>query len=273
MSEKMDEVQHTRMDVSLPGRAAYHGRRHPSSQVLRRVLAIYNSMGFQTFRTREVETDELNFQLLNIPPHHPARELQDTFYIDDPADPQAVTRLLRTQTSPGQIRVMRRFSAAHPQEPPPIRIVVPGMVYRYEQVTPRHETQFNQVEGLAVAHDITFADLKGALADFSRLLFGPAVRTRLRPAHYPFTEPSADLDVECFICSGAGCSVCSQTGWIECIGCGMVHPTVLRNGGYDPQRYTGFAFGIGLERITLLYYRVPDIRYFWYNDLRFLEQF
>ncbi len=262
-----------RLDISLPGRAQPVGHLHPTSLVMRRVLQIYNAMGFQTLRTREVETDMLNFQLLNLPPHHPARELQDTFYIDDPKNQEGITRLLRTQTSAGQIHAMRAFSSAQPDFPPPIRVVLPGMVYRYEQVSPRHETQFHQVEGLAVARQVTFSDLKGAVYDLAHRLFGDDVRLRFRPSHYPFTEPSADLDVECFLCSGRGCHVCSFTGWIECIGCGMVHPLVLMNGGYDPEVYAGYAFGVGLGRLTLLYYNVPDIRYFWANDIRFLQQF
>jgi phenylalanyl-tRNA synthetase alpha chain len=262
-----------RPDTSLPGRTFARGRLHPTTLVMRRVLQIYNDMGFQTLRTPEVETDELNFQLLNLPPHHPARELQDTFYIDRPDDPERTTRLLRTQTSAGQIHAMRLYSSTQPDHPPPVRVVLPGMVYRYEQVSPRHETQFHQVEGLAVARGITFSDLKGAVVDMAHRLFGGQVRLRFRASHYPFTEPSADLDVECLLCGGKGCSVCSFTGWIECIGCGMVHPVVLVNGGYDPQLYSGFAFGIGVGRLTLLYYNIPDIRYFWMNDLRFLAQF
>lgn len=262
-----------RLDTSLPGRPWARGRLHPTTMVMRRVLQIYNDMGFQTLRTREVETDEMNFQLLNLPLHHPARELQDTFYIDNPKNPDKITRLLRTQTSAGQIYAMRYFSGTQPDHPPPVRVVLPGMVYRYEQVSPRHETQFHQVEGLAVARQVTFSDLKGAVFDLAKRLFGDQVQLRFRPSHYPFTEPSADLDVECFLCSGKGCNVCSFTGWIECIGCGMVHPLVLMNGGYDPRVYSGFAFGVGVGRLTLLYYNVPDIRYFWANDDRFLKQF
>jgi len=175
--------------------------------------------------------------------------------------------LLRTHTSPGQIHVMRQ------RAPEPIRVILPGMCYRYEQISARSEIQFNQVEGLAVGEDITFADLKGTLKAFARCMFGEQVGTRFRAAHFPFTEPSAEMDIECFVCGGTGCAVCKQTGWLEILGSGMVHPTVLRNGGYDPQRYSGFAFGMGPERLTMLKHRIEDIRYFWANDLRFLEQF
>jgi phenylalanyl-tRNA synthetase alpha chain len=196
-----------------------------------------------------------------MPEHHPARDMWDTFHTTVPGV------LLRTHTSPGQIHVMRE------RAPEPIRVILPGMCYRYEQITPRAEIQFNQVEGLAVGHRITFADLKGTLNAFARRMFGEHVRTRFRAAHFPFTEPSAEMDIECFICEGVGCSVCKRTGWLEILGCGMVHPIVLRNGGYDPEIFTGFAFGMGPERITMLKHGIDDIRYFWGNDLRFLEQF
>jgi len=218
-------------------------------------------MGFQVYRSREVETDEYNFELLNIPAYHPARDMWDTFHTTTPGV------LLRTHTSPGQIHVMREF---YPQ---PIRVILPGMCYRYEQISARKDIQFNQVEGLAVGYQITFSDLKGTLTDFARRMFGQDVRTRFRAAYFPFTEPSAEMDIECFLCGGTGCGVCSGSGWLEILGCGMVHPVVLRNGGYDPEKYSGYAFGMGPERITMLRYRVPDIRYFWANDLRFLEQF
>lgn len=259
------------LDVTLPGRAIPLGRLHPITQTLRRIYAIFAEMGFQVFRSRDVETDEYNFQLLNIPRHHPARDMQDTFYIDDGTAESSV--LLRTQTSPGQIHAMREYSAMDPKKPPPVRIILPGMCYRYEQITARSEIQFTQVEGLAVGEHITFGDLKGTLTDFATRFFNTGVRTRFRASHFPFTEPSAEMDVECFVCHGVGCPVCKQTGWLEILGSGMVHPTVLRNGGYDPERYSGFAFGMGPERLTMLRYRIEDIRYFWRNDLRFLEQF
>jgi phenylalanyl-tRNA synthetase alpha chain len=265
-------LEQERLDVTLPGRPVGVGRLHPSTQQLRRVLAILAEMGFQVYTSREVETDEYNFQLLNFPPHHPARDTQDSFYV------QASERgdnpiLLRTHTSPGQIHAMRQYAATNPENPPPIRIALPGMCFRYEQITARSEIQFNQVEGLAVGPGITFSDLKGTLSDFARRMFGQTVRTRFRSDHFPFTEPSAEMDVECFVCGGAGCSVCKRSGWLEILGCGMVHPVVLQNGGYDPARYSGFAWGMGPERQLMLRYKIDDIRYFWGNDLRFLEQF
>jgi len=261
-----------RLDITLPGRPMSNGRLHPVTRNHREIYHVFAEMGFQVYRSRDVETDEYNFQLLNFPPYHPAREMQDSFYIagtyqeDNPV-------LLRTHTSPGQIRAMREFSAVNPAEPPPVRIILPGMCYRYEQVTARSEVQFTQIEGLAVGKNITFSDLKGTLSDFARRMFGQNVRTRFRASHFPFTEPSAEMDVECFVCGGEGCPICKRTGWLEILGCGMVHPIVLRNGGYDPERYSGFAFGMGPERVTILRHRIEDIRNFWANDMRFLEQF
>jgi phenylalanyl-tRNA synthetase alpha chain len=218
-------------------------------------------MGFQVYRSPDVETEEHNFELLNMPAHHPARDMWDTFYTTDPGV------LLRTHTSPGQIRVMRE------RAPEPIRVILPGMCYRYEQVSARSEIQFNQVEGLAVGRNITFADLKGTLTAFARRFFGQTVKARFRASYFPFTEPSAEMDIECFVCGGEGCPVCKRTGWLEILGSGMVHPVVLQNGGYDPQQYSGFAFGMGPERIAMLKHGIDDIRGFWANDLRFLEQF
>jgi phenylalanyl-tRNA synthetase alpha chain len=262
-----------KLDVTLPGRPAPRGRLHPATQNLRRILAILAEMGFQTYTSRDVETDEYNFQLLNIPPHHPAREMQDTFYVESPQKDEDYSVVLRTHTSPGQIRAMLEFAATNPQNPPPIRIAVPGMVYRFEQITSRSEVQFNQVEGLAVGENITFGDLKGTLSDFVRRMFGQDARMRFRSDYFPFTEPSAELDVECFVCGGKGCPVCKYSGWLEVLGSGMVHPVVLQNGGYDPARYSGFAWGMGAERQLLLRHKINDIRYFWGNDIRFLEQF
>jgi phenylalanyl-tRNA synthetase alpha chain len=261
-----------KLDVTLPGRLVRRGRLHPSTQQLRRVLAILAEMGFQVYTSPEVETDQLNFQLLNFPPYHPAREMQDSLYIES-ADRGDNPILLRTHTSPGQIRAMREFSSKDPQNPPSIRIALPGMCFRHEQITPRYEMQFNQVEGLAVGRHITFSDLKGTLTNFARRMFGQQARVRFRASYFPFTEPSAEMDVECFVCGGRGCAVCKGSGWLEILGSGMVHPTVLENGGYDPRRYTGFAFGMGPERQLMLLYRIDDIRYFWGNDIRFLEQF
>jgi phenylalanyl-tRNA synthetase alpha chain len=251
------------LDVTLPGRPIKRGRVHPATQVMREIYRIWGDMGFQIFRSREVESDEMNFQLLNIPMYHPARDGWSTFYIADTE--QRV--LLRTHTSPGQIRAMR---ALHPN---PIRVILPGMCYRYEQITARSEIQFYQVEGLAVGHNITFADLKGTLTEFARRMFGENRQVRFRADHFPFTEPSMEMDVECIICDGKGCVVCKHSGWLEILGSGMVHPQVLRNGGYDPAEWSGFAFGLGPQRIAMLKHSIEDIRYFWGNDLRFLEQF
>jgi len=260
------------LDVTLPGRKKTTGRLHPITQTMRQIYQIFAEMGFQVYQSRDVETDEYNFQLLNFPPHHPARDMQDSFYVscDHEVDNPI---LLRTHTSPGQIHAMREYAQENPEDPPPIRIILPGMVYRHEQVTTRAESQFTQVEGLAVGKSITFSDLKGTLSDFNKRMFGMHVRSRFRASHFPFTEPSAEVDIECFVCGGKGCSVCKRTGWLEILGCGMVHPIVLQNGGYDPNKFTGFAFGMGPERITMLRNRVEDIRYFWANDIRFLEQF
>jgi phenylalanyl-tRNA synthetase alpha chain len=249
------------LDVTLPGRPAPRGRLHPSTQTLREIYAIWAEMGFQVYRSRDVETDAYNFELLNMPAHHPARDMWDTFHTT------AENVILRTHTSPGQIHAMREMY------PNPIRVILPGMCFRYEQITARSEIQFNQVEGLAVGKRVTMTDLKGTLTDFARRMFGSSVRARFRASHFPFTEPSAEMDIECFVCGGEGCPVCKYTGWLEILGSGMVHPTVLRNGGYDPAVYSGFAFGMGPERITMLKYRIEDIRYFWANDMRFLEQF
>ena len=211
-----------RVDVTLPGRTLVGGRLHPVTQTLRQIYRIFAEMGFQIYRSREVETDEYNFELLNMPAYHPARDMWDTFFTTLPGV------VLRTHTSPGQIHVMKEYA------PEPVRVILPGMCYRYEQVSARYELQFTQVEGLAVGPGITFGDLKGTLTNFARRMFGQDVESRFRAPHFPFTEPSAEMDIECFLCGGAGCAVCKNTGWLEILGCGMVHPTVLRNGGYDP---------------------------------------
>jgi len=276
LAKSLEEEQ---LDVTLPGRTVNVGRLHPSTQQLRRVLDILADMGFQVYTSPEVESDEMNFQMLNFPPHHPAREMQDSFYVEagDPSTGSGQDGdnpiLMRTHTSPGQIRAMREFVAMNPSDPPAIRIALPGMCFRYEQVTTRSEMQFNQVEGLVVGKGITFADLKGTIADFARRMFGQDVRTRFRASYFPFTEPSAEVDVECFVCGGKGCQVCKNSGWLEILGCGMVHPVVLQNGGYDPKVYSGFAWGMGPERQLMLRYKINDIRYFWGNDVRFLGQF
>jgi phenylalanyl-tRNA synthetase alpha chain len=266
-------LESERLDVTLPGRPLQRGRLHPATQTLREVYRVFGEMGFQVYRSREVESDEFNFQLLNFPPNHPAREMQDSFYVDTGTQRGDNPVLLRTHTSPGQIHAMREYAAMNPDNPPTVRIILPGMCFRYEQITARSEMQFNQVEGLAVGPHITLGDLKGTVSDFARRMYGQQVRSRFRAAHFPFTEPSAEMDIECFVCGGQGCPVCKRTGWLEILGCGMVHPVVLANGGYDPERYSGYAFGMGTERITMLRHRIEDIRYFWSNDLRFLEQF
>jgi len=259
------ELQHSltaaALDVTLPGRPQPRGRLHPHTLILREMYDIWAEMGFQVYRSRDVETDEYNFQLLNIPPYHPARDMQDTFYTTTPGV------LLRTQTSAGQIRAMREYC------PQPIRVIVPGMCYRYEQISASKGIQFLQMEGLAVGKGIRMGDLLGTMSEFNRRVFGAERKTRFRASYFPFTEPSVEVDVSCANCGGTGCSVCKYTGWLEIAGSGMVHPTVLKNGGYDPAVYSGFAFGMGPERIAMLKWGISDIRYFWADDLRFLEQF
>lgn len=252
------------IDVTLPGRKIQMGGLHPSTQMLNEIAAIWAEMGFQVYRSRDVEDDDTNFTALNIPPHHPARDMWDTFYTTQ----EGV--ILRTHTSPGQIRAMRDYGENGTK---PIRVILPGMCYRYEQISARSEIQFNQVEGLAIGRNITMSDLKGTIADFARRLYGQDAKVRYRASHFPFTEPSMEIDVECFLCGGEGCRVCKYTGWLEIAGSGMVHPTVLENGGYDPSEWSGFAFGMGPERMTMLRHAITDIRYFWSGDLRFLEQF
>jgi phenylalanyl-tRNA synthetase alpha chain len=249
------------LDVTLPGRPAPRGRLHLSTQTLRRIYAVFADLGFQVYRSPEVEDDETNFGLLNMPPHHPARDMWDTFHTTTPGV------LLRTHTSPGQIHVMRQL------RPKPIRAILPGMCYRYEAITTRSEIQFNQVEGLAVGPNVRMTDLKGTIVAFARRMFGAERKVRIRSSYFPFTEPSIEVDMDCITCGGSGCGLCKRTGWLEIMGAGMVHPAVLRNGGYDPARFTGFAFGMGPERIAMLTYALDDIRQFWANDLRFLQQF
>jgi phenylalanyl-tRNA synthetase alpha chain len=262
--ELMRSLEEGEIDITLPGRARPAGGLHPSTRTLRLYADVWAEMGFQVFRSRDVETDEYNFQLLNFPPHHPARDMQDTFYTTEP------DVILRTHTSPGQIHAMRQLGQDGTQ---PIRVILPGMCYRYEQITARSEIQFNQVEGLAVGRSIRMSDLKGTIAEFARRMYGQDVKVRFRASYFPFTEPSMEVDVECFLCGGQGCRVCKYAGWLEIAGAGMVHPVVLRNGGYDPGQWSGFAFGMGPERATMLRHGINDIRYFWGNDLRFLEQF
>jgi phenylalanyl-tRNA synthetase alpha chain len=246
------------IDVTLPGRRPPLGRLHPLNQVMAEVCDIFLHLGFEAVEGPEVELDWYNFEALNLPPDHPARDMQDTFYFNDQV-------LLRTHTSPMQIRTMERRQ-------PPVRIIAPGKVYRRDSdIT--HAPMFHQVEGLLVDRGVTFADLKGTLTAFVHEMFGPEVSLRFRPSYFPFTEPSAEVDIECVICGGAGCRVCKITGWLEVLGAGMVHPAVFEAVGYDPEEVTGFAFGLGIERIAMLKYGIDDIRLFFDNDLRFLRQF
>ena len=248
------------IDVTLPGRPQMPGKLHITTRTLRDIYKIFAEMGFQIYESPEVETDEYNFQLLNMPPGHPARDMWDTFYTTTPG------QLLRTHTSPGQVHAMRQYA------PEPIRIIVPGKVYRYEQVTARSESMFFQVEGLAIGKHITFSDLKGVLMNYANQMYGEGREARFRKSYFPFTEPSVEMDIDCVICNGKGCAICKYTGWLEILGAGMVHPLVLQYNGYDPSEFSGFAFGMGPERMALQKYGIDDIRYFYANDVRLLER-
>lgn len=247
-------------DVTTPGRPIRRGALHPIVETIGEIADIFGQFGFVTYEGPEVEDDLTNFQMLNIPPDHPARDLWDTLYVDIEG------QLLRTHTSPGQIRVMT-------STPPPIRALLPGRCYRYEAIDASHASEFFQVEGLMVDEGTTMGDLKGLLDQFAKALYGADKRTRFRPGYYPFTEPSVAFDVECLVCGGSGCPACSRSGWMTILGAGMVHPVVLQYGGLDPERYQGFAFGMGVERIANLRHSVGDLRLYMENDLRFLEQF
>ena len=260
-----EELISDRIDVTLPGPPLPRGRLHPTTQTLRDVLDCFASMGFQVVEGPEVEWDRYNFEALRIPKDHPARDMWDTLWIDYEKDGER-PMLLRTHTSPMQIRVME-------QAEPPVRVVVPGRCYRYEATDPTHEWMMTQVEGLAVDEGISMADLKGALADFARRIFGPDRKVAFRCDYFPFVEPGMELRIDCFLCGGEGCRTCSRSGWIEILGAGMVHPEILESVGYDSERYTGFAFGLGIERIAMLRHGIEDIRLFYSNDLRFLRQF
>ncbi|HET9369144.1 MAG TPA: phenylalanine--tRNA ligase subunit alpha [Vicinamibacterales bacterium] len=256
------------IDVTLPGRVPAIGRRHPLTHVRERVEDIFMSMGYQVIEGPELEDDWHNFEALNMPPEHPARDMQDTLYLASPvatADPKRPATLLRTHTSGMQIRYMETHQ-------PPVRIIAPGRVYRRDNFDATHTPMFTQVEGLVVGEGVSLGDLKGTLNAFASRFFDADIRTRFRPSFFPYTEPSAELDVECRGCRGKGCPLCKQTGWIEILGCGMVHPAVFEAVGYDAERYTGFAFGMGIERLALRLYGVDDIRMFYENDLRFLGQ-
>ena len=256
-------------DLTLPPRRRWAGADHPVTRVIDELLGIFRELGFTVAVGPEVETEWLNFGALNFPPDHPAMDLHDTIYVDAPPlaeAPRGGRLLLRTHTSPVQIRVMHASA-------PPIRVVMPGMVYRNDPFDPSHAPGFSQIEGLAVDEGLSFVDLKATLVQFARRFFGPTTKVRFRPSFFPFTEPSAEMDVECQLCHGGGCPACKGTGWMEILGSGMVHPRVLANGGVDPERYTGFAWGMGPHRIALLRYGVPDIRLFYEGDMRFLTQF
>lgn len=272
IEEKLDEVKNEfseklleaklaaeTIDVTLPAGKCGRGHSHPNTVALDEVERIFVGMGYEVVEGPEVELDYYNFEALNIPANHPAKDEQDTFYINKDI-------VLRTQTSPCQVRVME-------QQKPPIRIIAPGRVYRSDDVDATHSPCFHQIEGLVIDKNITMADLKGTLAQFAKEMFGAETKVKFRPHHFPFTEPSAEMDVSCFKCGGKGCRFCKGEGWIEILGCGMVHPKVLRMSGIDPDEYSGFAFGIGLERIALLRYEIDDMRLLYENDERFLKQF
>jgi phenylalanyl-tRNA synthetase alpha chain len=248
-----------RIDITLPGQKPLLGRKHPLTQVTEEMVDIFHGMGFFVADGPEVETEYYNFDALNTPPDHPARDLRDTFYLDG-------NRLLRTETSPVQIRTMERMK-------PPVRLICPGRVYRNDTPDATHFPTFHQVEGLYVDHNVSFADLKGVIACFARQMMGPEVEVRFRPHFFPFTEPSLEYDFTCVMCEGKGCRVCKGSGWVEIAGAGMVHPEVFKHVGYDPEVYSGYAFGMGVERIAMIRYGIDDIRLFYENDLRFLEQF
>lgn len=258
------------LDMSAPGRPWPVGHLHPTMTVERDLREIFHAFGLEVFEGPEIETDAMNFEALNIPPDHPARDLWDTLYVAEPGtgprQPAADGTILRTHTSPVQIRAMRALT-------PPIRVITPGRCFRYEAVDASHGFEFFQVEGLVVDRDTSLADLKGMLEEFARALYGDATRTRFRPGYYPFTEPSVAFDVSCLVCGGSGCAACGRSGWMTILGAGMVHPTVLRAGGIDPDEFQGYAFGMGLDRITLLRHGIPDLRLLMSADLRFLEQF
>ena len=256
--ERREALEREKIDVTLPGRRIAVGKKHPLTQTLDEIIDIFSRLGFEVVEGPEVELDYYNFEALNIPKGHPAREMQATFFFSEDV-------VLRTHTSPVQVRTMEK-------KRPPVRVICPGAVYRCDS-DPTHSPMFHQVEGLLVDQGITFADLKGVLTVFVHQMFGKETRLRFRPSFFPFTEPSAEIDIECFICGGKGCGVCSNTGWLEILGSGMVDPAVYKFVNYDPEEVTGFAFGMGIERIAMLKYGINDIRLFFTNDLRFLKQF
>ena len=253
------------VDVTLPGYPYRTGRPHPITRIMQTIVQQFVQLGFRVAEGPEAETEYHNFDALNIPAQHPSRDAFDTFYLDLPPDPRHGRWLLRSHTSPVQVRVMRQFK-------PPLAIVVPGQVFRPDAVDASHSFVFHQIEGLLVDRDVTFAQLKGLLELFIRDFFGPTTQSRFRPHYFPFTEPSAEVDIACSACSGRGCSTCGRKGWLEILGCGLVHPNVFKAVGYDPARWSGLAFGLGVERLIMLKYGIDDIRQFYDNDLRFLEQ-
>ncbi len=265
-SEIARRAEHESLDVTLPGRPPSLGRLHPATLMLRQICGIFETLGFEVVEGPDVEWDYYNFEALNMPADHPARDMWDTLWVDYTNDKGEHPMLLRTHTSPMQIRVMETRR-------PPVRVVVPGKVYRYEATDATHEAIFYQVEGFAVDTNITMADLKGTLFQFARRLFGEERKARFRCDYFPFVEPGVDMAIDCFQCEGKGCRLCSGTGWIEILGAGMIHPDVMSRVGYDPDEFTGFAFGIGVERMSMLKHGIDDIRLFYSNDLRFLRQF
>ena len=258
-SLRAEKMKRETIDVTLPGIKKIDGHRHPNQIALEDLERVFIGMGYEIVEGPEVEYDKYNFELLNIPANHPAKDEQDTFYINDKI-------VLRTQTSSVQVREMEKGKL-------PLRMISPGRVYRADEVDATHSPCFHQVEGLVIDENITFADLKGTLVEFAKEVFGPETKVKFRPHHFPFTEPSAEMDVSCFKCGGKGCRMCKGEGWIEILGCGMVHPHVLEMSGIDTDKYTGFAFGVGLERIALLKYEIDDMRLLYENDARFLKQF
>lgn len=255
-----EQLEKESIDVTLPGRPIKVGSKHPLTKVVEEIEDLFISMGYEIAEGPEVEKDYYNFEALNLPKGHPARDMQDTFYISEEI-------LLRTQTSPVQARTMEEKQGAS------VKIICPGKVFRRDNDDATHSHQFNQIEGLVISENITMSDLKGTLDLFAKKMFGQEREIRLRPSFFPFTEPSVEMDISCFKCGGSGCSLCKQTGWIEILGAGMVHPNVLEMAGYDPKKVSGFAFGMGQERIAMLKYGVDDIRHFYTNDIRFLSQF
>lgn len=260
------ELENDSIDVTEPGLKPNFGHAHPLSQVQQDVESIFTSMGFAIMDGPEVESEQLNFEHLNIPKDHPARDMQDTFFVDQPADKNHGHLVLRTHTSPVQIRSMQKYGA-------PLRLIVPGRVFRYEATDATHDATFDQVEGLLIDKNISLAHLKGVLTEFLSKLFGYTVKVRFRPGYFPFVEPGLEVDFSCRFCSGNGCRVCKQTGWIEFMGAGMVHPNVLKAGNIDPEKYQGWAFGFGLTRLTMMRYGINDIRHLYGSDLRFINQF